>query len=257
MQCQSRAYRIADRIETAANAIAFFAFVGTIVVPGNPASAGVAFASKFVAGVAGVAKIILSKEPINEAVNVFFTFFAGKGAGAAAGKAFKLARKAGLFNIAVERASAFAVRKLGPKTRGVIREFVSEAASKFESFTLSTAAATDEVSTIIEITGATITSAVSRGTNIARGLHNDAQAFRAAKITAARNFVGSSIDRAERFFSSCIAFCGNDQTESPTGGATVSLIDPLVLDLDANGLSLISQKDSSVRTSTRRCCWWW
>lgn len=246
MQSRSSIYNFFNTAEEAAGVISFGAGVATLVFP-NPVTGGIALGAKVSQVAFGIGKVAFSNDPLNEAINVFAGIFLGKVGGAAAGKAFKAARKAGMFSLAVEQTVQFAARRLGPRTQGVIREFVKDGTGKFNNFVASTVGDTGEVSALLEQGNAFVVSAVSRGTDIASGLGNDVTASATAQVTAVRNFVGSNVDRAQAFFSSCIAFCGDDTT----GGATVSLTDPLVLDLDADGLSLINQEASSVRNSTR------
>ena len=100
-----------------------------------------------------------------------------------------------------------------------------------------------EVSSLLDQSNAFVRNAVSTGTDVANGLGNDAVAFAAARVTAVQNFAESRVDRVVSFFSGCIAFCGDDKTG---GGVTVALVDPLVVDIAGDGISVVNQADSNV-----------
>ena len=87
--------------ESTTSAIFYTTAVATIATGANPIIGAVAVTSKAANFGFAVGKVIFSKDPLNEFVEVAVTFAAGKVAGVGAGKLFRVANKAGLTKFVV------------------------------------------------------------------------------------------------------------------------------------------------------------
>ena len=117
-----------------------------------------------------------------------------------------------------------------------------------------------ETGALLDQTNAFARTAVNRGANVAKGLANDAGAFAKAKVNAVANFfgvgdrrrrraavetgyLGPTPEQAIEFFSGCIAFCNGPED---VASVTITLTDPLVLDLDGDGIGILPISESDV-----------
>ena len=97
-------YAFFDTGEEIAGNTAFISGVATLVTA-NPLVAGVTITAKVTQAALAVGKIAFSENPLNELVEVGVSFVVGRAGGAAAGQAFRAARRAGLVDSAVSLAS--------------------------------------------------------------------------------------------------------------------------------------------------------
>ena len=97
-------YTFFDSGEEIAGNVAFATGVATLVTV-NPVVAGVAFSAKVTQAAFAVGKVAFSENPLNELVEVGVSFVVGRAGGAAAGQAFRAARRAGFVDSAVNLAS--------------------------------------------------------------------------------------------------------------------------------------------------------
>ena len=156
----------------------------------------------------------------------------------------------------IKRAGRFGENKLQ-----AAKDIGNEALDKgFEAVAKQAIGVAQETGALLDQTNAFARTAVNRGTNVAKGLANDAGAFAKAKVNAVANFfgvgdrrrrraavetgyLGPTPEQAIEFFSGCIAFCnGPDDIVS----VTVTLTDPLVLDLDGDGIGILPISESDV-----------
>ena len=156
----------------------------------------------------------------------------------------------------------------GVKGLKIARETFNEVAGNYvESATKQALSVANEASAVLEKGNSFLRNSVSQGLNFASGLFGKAKDD--AKKTAAANFKGggrrrrrrqadganndaeaegpvtsSTVDKAEEFFTSCIFQCGGGDTSND--GVPITLNVPLVLDLEADGISIIPQSESVV-----------
>lgn len=115
-------YTFFDSSEEIAGNAAFATGVASLVTV-NPVVAGVAFSAKVTQAAFAVGKVAFSDNPLNELVEVGVSFVVGRAGGAAAGQAFRAARRAGLIDSAVNLASR----------KQACRLFGGSASNEFES----------------------------------------------------------------------------------------------------------------------------
>ena len=153
----------------------------------------------------------------------------------------------------------------GIRGLNIAKTTVVEVADNYiESVTKQAISVANEGSALLEQGNAFVRTSVSRGLDFAGGLFG--LAAKDAKTTAKANFKGgsrrrrqidddgdggaegpvtsSTVEKAEAFFTSCIFQCGGGDTSND--GVKVTLNVPLVLDLGADGISIIPQSESVV-----------
>ena len=200
-----------------------------------------------------IGKFAFSDNPFSEAIEIGANLLVGSGGAAAAKQAFNAARRFGLVNTAVsaitrrvrdsglltlaeEGALPFQVRTGIARFAGSFREVFEEGAAQTGELIAKTTVDSAEVSAVLEQGNAFLRNAVRVGTDIAgaSGLAQSVGAF----TSAVSSFVGEvsaaneeearvNRERALAFFTSRI--------DDDSGGSTVTLTDPLVLDIDADG----------------------
>ena len=104
-------YKWADNGEKISGNVALVAGVATLVAP-NPVTGAVVFGAKASQAAFAVGKVLLSKDPFNELIEVSFVFVAGKAGKVAAKPIISAIKKSGLAGAATKAAGAFLTRKV-------------------------------------------------------------------------------------------------------------------------------------------------
>ena len=253
----------------------------TVVVP-NPVTGAVAFGAKVVEAAFGIGVILLSDDPFTEAVGVAATFFAGKAAGAVAKQVLKVAKQTGLLKFGVDQVKGLAkplidkglaaagrvltsfkqsaslsarfAKKIGAQIgssfnvntiTNEVADFVDLGNDALQTFRKSSLQGAQELGALLDQGSAFVRNAVTKGENIANGLAKEPAVQKAKAIFSGAKTLGlTAVANAVRFFTGCIAFCGG--TKKDEDGTKLTLTDPLVLDLGADGVAIVNQADSTV-----------